>query len=517
MGKYIIRRIFTGLLSVVIVTGIVMALVYSATDRNLIFANDPVFSKQKSNAKEVYKMQQWEQYGYVDYVTYSEYLQTVTKGAEYEAAVVLGKTEREDQPAARRYVQAFKETYQEQGYQVVRLSGMLRGGKYQEGGEPRLFAYRDIPVATRLMNYFKNLIAIDTASYVKEEIPNRGYTFTLYDPVYGGEKFSPAIMGNGTYHKYLLYFDSTFPYLHQNFITFNLGKSYSVNTGVDVTETLTDSQGSFAYQEITYPTGITQLSADDLHSATYVPGSLEAGAEMLKNLFTDDYTGITTRKAGMSKLGYSFTIGICAVILSYLLAIPLGIAMARKKEKLTDRLGTAYIVFILAVPSLAYIFLFKALGGRLGLPTAFNMEKLNWLMYVLPILSLALPAAAGIMKWMRRYTVDQLGGEYVQFARAEGLTEQEIFTKHIFPNAIIPIAHGIPGGILGALTGAIITERVYVVPGAGNLLTTAINMYDNGVIVGMTLFYGILSVTAVILGDVLISVLDPRIALGREG
>lgn len=517
MKKYIIRRIFTGLLSVVIVTGIVMVLVYSATDRNLIFANDPVFSKQKSNAKEVYKMQQWEQYGYVDYVAYGEYLQTVATGTEYEAAVVLGKTEKEDTAATKHYVQAFRQLYADQGYEIVRLSGAVRGGKYQEGGEPRLFAYRDIPVAARLVNYFKNLITVDTPSYVKADIPNRGYTFTLYDPVYGGEKFSPAIMGNGTYHKYLLYFDSTFPYLHQNFVTFNLGKSYSVNTGVDVTETLTDSQGSFSYREITYPTGVTQLSADDLHSATYVPGSLESGAEMLKTLFTDDYTGITTRKTGMSKLGYSFTIGICAVILSYFLAIPLGIAMARKKEKLTDRLGTAYIVFILAVPSLAYIFLFKALGGRLGLPTAFNMEKLHRLMYVLPILSLALPAAAGIMKWMRRYTVDQLGGEYVQFARSEGLTEQEIFTKHIFPNAIIPIAHGIPAGILGALTGAIITERVYVVPGAGNLLTTAINMYDNGVIVGMTLFYGILSVTAVILGDVLISALDPRIALGREG
>ena len=513
MGKYIIRRILTGLLSVAAVTGIVMILVYSATDRNLIFANDPVFSKQKSNAKEVYKMQQWEQYGYVDYVAYTEYLQTVAQGAEYEAAAVLGRTEKEDKPITQRYVQAFEDTYTEQGYQVVRLSGVLRGGKYQEGGEPRLFAYRDIPVAARLVRYFKNLIAVDTASYVKEEIPNRGYTFTLYDPAYGGEKFSPAILGNGTYHKYLLYFDSTFPYVHQNFITFHLGRSYSVNAGVDVTETMTDSQGSFAYQEVTYPTGVKALSADDLHSATYVPGSLESGSEMVRTLFTDDYTGITTRKSGMSKLGYSFAIGICAVILSYLLAIPLGILMALKKEKLPDRLGTAYIVFILAVPSLAYIFLFKALGGSLGLPTAFNMEKPQLLMYVLPILSLALPAAANLMKWMRRYTVDQLGGEYVKFARSEGLTEQEIFTKHIFPNAVIPIAHGIPAGILGALTGAIITERVYVVPGAGNLLTTAINMYDNGVIVGMTLFYSLLSVTAVILGDVLISILDPRISL----
>lgn len=62
------------------------------------------------------------------------------------------------------------------------------------------------------------------------------------------------------------------------------------------------------------------------------------------------------------------------------------------------------------------------------------------------------------------------------------------------------------------MIGAIITERVYVVPGAGNLLTKAINMYDNGVIVGVTMFYAILSVVSIILGDVLMSMVDPRIS-----
>ena len=72
--------------------------------------------------------------------------------------------------------------------------------------------------------------------------------------------------------------------------------------------------------------------------------------------------------------------------------------------------------------------------------------------------------------------------------------------------------HGVPGNLLFAMTGAIITERVYVVPGAGNLLTKAINAYDNGVIVGMVLFYACLSVVAIILGDVLMSIMDPRIS-----
>jgi oligopeptide transport system permease protein len=86
----------------------------------------------------------------------------------------------------------------------------------------------------------------------------------------------------------------------------------------------------------------------------------------------------------------------------------------------------------------------------------------------------------------------------------------------VLKNAIIPIVHGIPASVLGVLVGAIITERVYVVPGAGNLLTRAINFYDNGVIVGVTLFYAVISVVSVILGDVLISIMDPRISFGAK-
>ena len=115
-----------------------------------------------------------------------------------------------------------------------------------------------------------------------------------------------------------------------------------------------------------------------------------------------------------------------------------------------------------------------------------------------------------------RYLVDQMSADYVRFARAGGLSSREIFRQHIFKNAVIPMTHGIPAAVLLALTGAIITERVYVVPGAGNMLTRAIGAYDNGVIVGMVLFYGVLSVASVILGDVLMSLVDPRISLRKE-
>lgn len=519
MTKYLINRILRSLCSVVIVVGIVMVMIYSALDRNLIFAADPQYSHVKSNAKEVYMMQQWEKYGYLDYVPYADYLKELVQSGEidqetYNTVVKFGNKAENDSEEVAEFVAKFTEYYESKGYEVVRKDANMKGKtkKYQDGGEPRLYAYKDIPVLQRLLNYFTGLVSVDNIHYVEEEIEDRGLTFTLYDPAYGGEKLSPAIMGNGTQYKYLFYMNDSFPYIHQNLVKLNLGLSYSIRQGIDVFTTMTESQGSYAYSTVTYPSGVISESADDLHSATYVAGSLANGTPVIKANYVDDYTNVSVNKNGMSKMGYSFVIGIIAVFLSYLIAIPLGITMALRKDKLLDKLGTLYIVFITAVPSLAYIFLFKSMGGKFGLPTTFDMENPTWLMYVLPIISLSLPSIANLMKWLRRYMIDQMNSDYVKFARSGGLSEGEIFTKHILKNAIIPVVHGIPSSVLGALTGAIITERVYVVPGVGNMLTKAINAYDNGVIVGMVLFYAILTVTSIILGDVLMSVMDPRIS-----
>lgn len=517
MTKYLLRRILHALVSVVIVVAIVMVLIYSCLDRQLIFAADSVYTQLGNNQKIVYQYRKWEDFGYIDYVPYADWLQELASAGELapEEATALaniGTKAENDSEQVAEYAAKFQAYYESKGYKVTRLDAkMAKRKKVASGGQPQLFAYKDKPLLGRLWNYFTGIISVDNIHYVKEDIGERGLTFTLHDPIYGGEKFAPAIIGNGTRNKYLLYTDGRFPFIHQNLISINLGKSYTVNAGVDVAQSMTIPQGSYVSSEITYPSGLTEMSADDLHSATYLYGSRDASL-VNKDRYTDDYTNVVTVKGGLSKLGYSFVIGMIASALAYLLGVPLGIVMARRKDKLVDKIGTLYIIFIIAVPSLAYIFLFKAIGYSMGLPTTFNMDSTDWRMYALPIVSLALPSVAGLMKWLRRYMIDQMNSDYVKFARSGGLSEREIFTRHILKNAIIPLVHGIPGTVVAALVGAIITERVYVVPGAGNLLTKAINMYDNGAIVGVTLFYALLSVTAVIVGDILMSMVDPRIS-----
>ncbi len=519
MTKYLLNRILRSVISITIVIVVVMVMIYTCLDKTLIFQTDPSYAKKQSNGKVVYQLQQWERYGYIDYVPYTDWLLEQLQAGEidqeiYDQVKRIGNTAEKDSELVAEYVAKFEEHYRALGYDPDRKDADLKPGtqKPKDGGEARLYAVRDIPVTTRLWKYLTGLVSVDNIHYVKEDIEDRGLTFTWYDPAYGGEKFSPALMGNGTKYKYLLYCDDNFPFIHQNLVRISLGESYTVNRGIDVWTSMTQAQGSFKNSLVTYPTGKQESTADDLHSASYLAGSLETGTAVIKANYTDDYTQVETNKNGFSRMGYSFVIGICSVLMAYLLAVPLGITMALKKDKLLDKLGTFYIVFIMAVPSLGYIFLFKAIGGNLGLPTTFDMENPTWLMFVLPVVSLALPSIANLMKWLRRYMIDQMNADYVKFARSGGLSEGQIFTKHVLKNAIIPIVHGIPSSILFSLTGAIITERVYVVPGVGNVLTKAINQYDNGVIVGVTLFYAVLSVVSIILGDVLMSMMDPRIS-----
>ena len=521
MFKYLINRILRALISVVLVIAVIMIMIYAFLDREAIFTSDPSYQKLLLNSKEVYKMQQWEKYGYLDYIPFADYLQEEVKAGnltqEQMDAAKLGARASDDSKATKDLIAAFTEKYEAQGYEVERLPGSYKAGtqKFKEGGEPRLYAYKDIPLIQRLFTYFAGLIKVDNIHNVENITGERGLTFTWYDPAYGGEKFSPAIMGNGTSHKYLVYCDDSFPYIHQNLVTVKLGVSYSVNRDVDVFKTMTDAQGPQKYSTITYPSGVVETAADDIHSLVHIPNTKDAGV-LNQQYYVDDYTGTTTAKSGMSQMGYSFVIGIISVILAYLLAVPLGVLMALNKDKFIDKLGTFYIIFIMAVPSLGYIFIFRAIGSTMRLPTTFNVQFPSWTMYVLPVISLALPSVANLMKWLRRYMIDQMNSDYVKFARSGGLSEGEIFSKHILKNAIIPVVHGIPGSVLGALTGAIITERVYLVPGIGNVLTEAINKYDNGVIVGVALFYALLSVTSFILGDVLMAAVDPRISFSSK-
>ena len=291
MGKYLVKRLLHGAVSIIVVVIIVMVMVYSLLDRQQVFAGDSVYTRQMNNAKQSYMYSRWEEYGYLDYVTYAEWLQGLTDSGEIDEetrsqAVAFGRKPENDSELVQEYVTKFNEYYESRGYTIVRLNAKVSGRKLATGGQQVLFAYRDVPLLDRIWDYFSGLVTIDNIHKVQEDIGERGLTFTWFDPVYGGEKLSPAIIGNGTTHKYLLYVDDQFPYLHQNFATIQLGTSYTVNKGVDVFTTMTSSQGSYVLSTMTFPSGYVEESADDLHTAIYRPNSKDTDFYAVR--YTDD-------------------------------------------------------------------------------------------------------------------------------------------------------------------------------------------------------------------------------------
>jgi oligopeptide transport system permease protein len=355
---------------------------------------------------------------------------------------------------------------------------------------------------------------VETVNDVQDPALTERYIRAEHDPYSG----LFAVVGSGTTHKYQLYFDGRFPFIHQNWIHLNLGTSFTKFRGQEITDVINRPTGDQVKVQTQYPAklGTDEYinSAIDFHTLTY-NSSPRTKTEMKQ--FPDQYTAYSYRIDGLSMLENSFVIGLIATAIAYLFGLPLGIAMARHKDGLGDKIGNGYIIFSIAVPGLARIFLFAAIGTTLfGLPYKFANAEAKILAYILPTLSLALPSIGNLMKWMRRYMIDQMNSDYVKFARAEGMSEKEIYRKHISPNAMIYLVHGIPGNILGCLTGAIITERVYSVPGVGGLLTNAINGYDNGIIVACTVFYTTLSIISLILGDLLLAKYDPRISLSSS-
>ena len=142
-----------------------------------------------------------------------------------------------------------------------------------------------------------------------------------------------------------------------------------------------------------------------------------------------------------------------------------------------------------------------------------HVKALRW---PAAIISLALPSIASLMLWTRRYVVDQMNSDYVKFAKAKGLNQREIFSGHIFKNAVIPIAQGIPASLAACITGAIITESIYSVGGMGKMLPNAINQYNNVMIVALAFIFSTVSVLSVLAGDIVLTKVDPRISLSEK-
>ena len=216
------------------------------------------------------------------------------------------------------------------------------------------------------------------------------------------------------------------------------------------------------------------------------------------------------------KVPVSIKLGVLSMIVSLFVGLPMGALMARYKYRWFDKLGTLFIVCIEAVPAAVYFLYIQLYGTQaLGVGLLFQIDDPKY--WILPVVSMSLNNIAFYGMWLRRYMVDESNKDYVKLARAKGMSEGGVMFRHIFRNAFVPLAQYIPTAFLNTVIGSIYIESLYSIPGMGGLLVTVIKKHDNTMVQGIVLLYACVGVMGLLLGDILMVLLDPRISLSKKG
>jgi peptide/nickel transport system permease protein len=236
------------------------------------------------------------------------------------------------------------------------------------------------------------------------------------------------------------------------------------------------------------------------------------------DLGTSIFTNLPVAKMIAQRIEPTFSLMAITLVLTILVAVPLGVVAAWKAGSWVDRTIMAFAVFAFSLPVfvvgyvLAYVFAlqFEWLPVQGYTPLAAGLWP--WLQnLILPALALGSVYIALIARITRASMLEVLQQDYVRTARAKGLGQRNILFVHALKNAAVPIVTVIGIGIALLIGGAVVTESVFAIPGLGRLTIDAILRRDYPVIQGIVLLFSFLYVLVNLMVDVTYTLVDPRI------
>ena len=218
------------------------------------------------------------------------------------------------------------------------------------------------------------------------------------------------------------------------------------------------------------------------------------------------------------RLWISIRLGVYAVIVGLIFGIFLGIFAALYHGTILDTLASIISVLGVSVPS--YVFalgLVYWLGFKNKLfPIRFD-PRAPGLSSVLPVLALSVFATATIARFLRSEMLEVFGSDYIELARAKGLPERKVITDHGVRNSLIPVITVLGPLVVNLMTGSLVVEKIFAIPGLGNLLVEAINVNDYNIVIAVSFVYSVMFIVTMLLVDILYGVIDPRIRLAKGG
>ena len=229
----------------------------------------------------------------------------------------------------------------------------------------------------------------------------------------------------------------------------------------------------------------------------------------------------------LTRIPYTIKPGALALLIGIIIGITLGAIAAMKRNSWADHMITIISVLGVSIPSFVLAaFLQYFICTKLGwLPVIYQpAEEMRgvtmWDEFkslILPAISLSVPVIASLMRYMRSELIEVLNTDYILLARAKGLTKAQVIVHHALRNALIPVITVVGPMVVSIMTGSLVVEKFFGVPGLSNLLLNSVTMKDQFLTLGIAFFYAFLYVIVILIIDLLYGVIDPRIRLAGGG
>ncbi len=212
----------------------------------------------------------------------------------------------------------------------------------------------------------------------------------------------------------------------------------------------------------------------------------------------------------LQRLPVSMFIGIQAVIFGLVIGMVLGIVAALRHNTLWDTLAVVIAVLGVSIPSFVLAPLLQNVFGlRLGwFPIAFFE---SWIYSVLPSLALSVFVVSTVARFIRTEMLEVMGQDYITLARSKGLSGLAVIVRHVLRNALIPLVTVMAPLTIYIITGSLVIELIFAIPGVGLLFVQSIQVNDYSMILGTTIFFSVLFILALLIQDILYGIIDPRI------
>ena len=236
-----------------------------------------------------------------------------------------------------------------------------------------------------------------------------------------------------------------------------------------------------------------------------------------------EYLNMNIWEVFVSHMPPSILINLYSSLIGVPLGLGLGILAALKKNKWQDQVINVFVILLIAMPSIVkglliqYVFCFKL--GWFPLTMSTSDQYFTWEVFhsMLPaVFSLCLGSIAGDTRFTRAELSEVLTGEFMLLARTKGLTKRQAVMRHAMRNSMVVIFPAILGEIIGLISGAMITEKMFAINGIGGLYLNSITFQDYDFFMLLTGFYTLISLLAGIIGDISYSIIDPRIRMGAK-